>query len=1106
MLIKILLRTLLTGVLFVLPAVRTAHSAFDSNAVQKLLASDAVSSDYFGFSVAVDGDTALIGAWGDDDGGDRSGSAYIFTRSEGVWTQQAKLTASDASIWDYFGGAVALSGDTALIGASRNDHAGDWSGAAYVFTRSGGVWTQQAKLTASDATSLDYFGQSLSLSGDTALIGAWGDDNGGDWSGAAYVFIRSGGVWTQQAKLTASDPATQANFGRSVSLSGNTALVGADYDNNDGLRSGAAYVFTRSGGVWTEQTKLTASDAAASDWFGISVSLSGDTALIGAYLDDDGCADSGSAYVFVRAGDGTWSEQAKLTASDSATNDLFGGSVVVDGDTALVGAYQNDDGGTDSGSAYVFTRNGTTWTQQQKLTAPDETAEDRFGVFVSLSGDTALIGANSNDDDGTDSGSAYIFTESGGNSNALAPIISLLLLLNNKNNDLNIPEGHPRLWWNADRLDQAKEWYATHLFEPSSDTGLYGDPLGNAFKYLLTGETQYCGVAMGYVNAALDTFPMDGLTCDECRWHGENIITVYDWCYDALSQDDLNLIRDRMNETVAYWNTAYWGGTGTTEDGQSFAESNYYWGYLRNSLMWGIASHGENPEAPAFVEHALQGRWEGISLPHIASCNGSGIPAEGTSYGPYVLHYPLIPFASMELFGRDMMFGDSDFYAKAVFSTIYQALPDTFLNPGATTAKFSLFPYGDAAPFAQDYNPTSYSGGAAGPAQDTRLAEFMTYTAQHFGSNPIAGFARRWIARAEQGLSEELVQYYLASLGQGGEEQLDFSLLPLDYYGASSCMAQAYARSSWDSNNNTALHLQLISPPLLGHEHRDSGNWQLRRKGRWLVREISGRGNNSGWNIPGYAGQDIVDVQETIAHNTLLFGGEGQATTGSGVPELLRLESRDDFFFAVSDLTPGYHSSIDNERYGNEHIAHAEREFLFVRPLESLIILDRMESADTNTAKTFLMHVQNTLQTSGSNSYLNVNGDQTVRLTTLVPAEPIYRVIDQRNAKYPYSYRLEVETSGTGIQYFLHVVQARDSSASDLDITFEENETSFVINLLKQGAPGCAKVVLDKGLHSSGGQFGYAVDATDCSQVELTALRDGIQPITVNSQGVSWEK
>jgi hypothetical protein len=390
--------------------------------VAKLFAADGGEGDQFGYHVAISGDTALVGVRFDDDdtNGLESGSAYVFTRSGTTWSQQARLTAADGSDRDWFGVRVALEGDTAVIPADADDSEvnGVDSGSVYVFTRSGTTWTQQAKLTASDGAAVDLFGYSVALSGDTVLVGARFDDDDidGDNSGSVYVFTRNGTTWSQQAKLTASDGEAGDEFGYSVALAGDTAVITANADDSDvnGVDSGSAYVFTRSGTDWSQQAKLTAADGAAGDLFGVRVVLAGDTALIGARLDDDDVngVDSGSAYVFTRSED-SWSQQAKLVASDGEAGDWFGYTVALADDTALIGAGNHDGAnGVDSGTAYVFTRSGTTWSQRTKLTAADGKPGDQFGGKVAISGDAAVVGARLVDDvdRGVDSGSVYIFT------------------------------------------------------------------------------------------------------------------------------------------------------------------------------------------------------------------------------------------------------------------------------------------------------------------------------------------------------------------------------------------------------------------------------------------------------------------------------------------------------------------------------------------------------------------------------------------------------------------------------------------------------------------------------------------------------------------------
>jgi hypothetical protein len=361
-------------------------------------ATDYAAGDSLGYSVAVSGDTLIVGAFlANVDGNTNQGAAYVFTRSGASWSQQQKLVAADGTAGDRFGSSVALDGEMALVGANRANVSGNTNqGATYVFTRSGANWSQQQKLVATDGAADDQFGVSVALDGETALVGAWAANIGGNINqGAAYVFTRSGANWSQQQKLVAADGAASDLFGISVALDGETALVGAYMANVGGNSSqGTAYVFTRSGANWSQQQKLVAADGAAGDQFGVSVALDGQTALVGAHLANmGGNTEQGAAYVFTQSGT-DWSQQQKLVAADGAAGDLFGISVALDGETVLVGAILANVGGNiNQGAAYVFRRSGTDWSQQQKLVATDGAAGDRFGYSVALDGDTALIGA-----------------------------------------------------------------------------------------------------------------------------------------------------------------------------------------------------------------------------------------------------------------------------------------------------------------------------------------------------------------------------------------------------------------------------------------------------------------------------------------------------------------------------------------------------------------------------------------------------------------------------------------------------------------------------------------------------------------------------------------
>ena len=459
-----------------------------------LKASNTEAIDQFGVSVAISGDTVVVGAYGEssnatgvngdqsDNSASFSGAAYVFVRTAGVWSQQAYLKASNPDAMDLFGGAVAISGDTIVVGAyqedsnatgvngDQTDNSTESAGAAYVFARSAGVWSQEAYLKASntEASIGDFFGVLVAVSGDTVVVGAVLEsssatgvdgnqsDNSAPGAGAAYVFQRTAGVWSQQAYLKASNTDSNDQFA-AVAISGDTVVVGApteasnatgvngNQSDNSALGAGAAYVFVRSAGVWSQQAYLKASNTQGGDIFGRSVAVSGDTIVVGAFGEssnatgvngnqsDNSAPFAGAAYVFVRSG-GLWTQQAYLKASNSEAFDQFGGAVAISGGTVVVGAHaesssatgvngdQSDNSLPYSGAVYVFVRSAGVWSQQAYLKASNPELGGVFGVTVAVSGDTVVSGSPTEDSaatgvngDQTDnsaggSGAAYVFT------------------------------------------------------------------------------------------------------------------------------------------------------------------------------------------------------------------------------------------------------------------------------------------------------------------------------------------------------------------------------------------------------------------------------------------------------------------------------------------------------------------------------------------------------------------------------------------------------------------------------------------------------------------------------------------------------------------------
>jgi hypothetical protein len=391
-------------------------------------ASDAAASDFYGVSVAISGDGtyAIVGAERNDDVTTDTGSAYILTRSGSTWTEQAKITAGDKVANDYFGRAVSISSDGtyAVIGKPRISGTGQ----AYIFVRSGSTWTQQQKLTGG---SNDKFGHSVSISsdGNYAAIGAFGAD--ANFPGAVYIYSRSGSTWTMQQKLTASDRADYDYFGYSVSInSDGTYVIATAYaDDDDGTDSGSAYIFTRSGSTWSQQAKIKPSDGSASAEFGggqwntpgvsASINSDGTYVIVGSFYkwvpdsEDVNQQRVGAAYVFTRSGS-TWTQQQKLIPSVVVAFTYFGQSVSINSDAtyAIIGAHGDTSG---AGAVSVFSRSGSTWTLERKITASDAQANDYFGLGVSLSSDAAYAIVGSIYEDGGsgdpigNSGAAYIY-------------------------------------------------------------------------------------------------------------------------------------------------------------------------------------------------------------------------------------------------------------------------------------------------------------------------------------------------------------------------------------------------------------------------------------------------------------------------------------------------------------------------------------------------------------------------------------------------------------------------------------------------------------------------------------------------------------------------
>ena len=438
------LKPLLLVSLFILCGNANLVFAQNWDEIIKAVASDREPGDNFGWSVAISGDYAIVGApreKHDTTGANRlpdAGSVYIFKNNGGTWSEVQKLVASDRRYYDFFGSSVAISGDYAIVGAPLEDEdttGGNTlndAGAAYIFKNNVGTWSEVQKLVASDRDTEDRFGYSVAISEGHAIVGAYREDedttglNTLNWAGSAYIFKNNAGTWPEVQKLVASDRDTEDRFGYSVAISGDYAIVGAILEDEDTTggntlnQAGSAYIFKNNNGTWSEEQKLVASDRGSNDNFGNSVAISGSYAIIAAYAESEdtlggnSLSFAGSAYIF-KNDTGTWSEAQKIVASDRGIGDFFGISVAISGNYSIVGAYYEDEdaagintSGT-AGSAYIFENIVGTWSEVQKIVASDRTTLDRFGFSVAISGENALVSTPYEEHDTMGRNSNFVF-------------------------------------------------------------------------------------------------------------------------------------------------------------------------------------------------------------------------------------------------------------------------------------------------------------------------------------------------------------------------------------------------------------------------------------------------------------------------------------------------------------------------------------------------------------------------------------------------------------------------------------------------------------------------------------------------------------------------
>lgn len=633
---------------------------------------------------------------------------------------------------------------------------------------------------------------------------------------------------------------------------------------------------------------------------------------------------------------------------------------------------------------------------------------------------------------------------------------------------LTIPTAHPRLWFTPERLAAAKAWYQSHPFTPTDENK---DEL--AFKYLMTGDKALAREAIDWLKG----FELDvsRSVSDDARWAGERAILVFDWCFDQMTEDERSMLIQRWNTYVDTLNKKDWGSASVPGPA-----NNYFWGYFRNGIEWPIASWHENAQAPALLDHAMKARWEAFKAYGEAGGAG-GVPAEGSQYGRYMLGYAVVPLDSARIYGRNM-WEETALFKSSVFYMAYSLTPDVTLLKGSTRTSYETFPYADDDNFR-----------AGGSASSIYAGSFLGMAVNAWKQVPVGGYAQTYLDLVKP----PMPRYVEAVLPV--VQARPFDTLPLDYFAPG--IGFFYVRNAW-KKEATLANLQLGFAQGADHRHLDAGSFLLWRGGRWLSRETTGY--HESCSMPGWKGQGTHQCPATVLHNSLLFEGYGLANAyHKGIPKTLRLESREDHAYAAVDLSDVYLSTSDRvERDHNPYAEAVIREFVFVRPLEALVVFDRMKATSSKkpaaeVTKTFLLHFEEKPTVDGRTAEATL-GKQVIRATTLLPKNATNRVIEEGGKLG--QYRWEVDAVGADPAHLLHVLVGKDLGAADVTATVEENGDDIEVSL-SHPQKGQAKLLLKKGMISSGGQFGYAASGAPT----LKPLAEGVQQSVMTDDGPVWK-
>jgi len=682
---------------------------------------------------------------------------------------------------------------------------------------------------------------------------------------------------------------------------------------------------------------------------------------------------------------------------------------------------------------------------------------------------------------------------------------------------ITIPTTHPRLWWNAARLAQAKAWFAANPNVPKPTDNTSADYyIDIAWRHVVAGAD--CIPAITFVmneEVPAAEFLPSGNGSDYARWYGEAAFVVYDWCYDQMTAQQRADFLDNIGGSGAGWNDYLTGINQQAWGGPSMVESNYNIGNMRNDIESGIGTYWENlTAAEGFLTDGITTRWTDNFVPSVSTDTAGGVDQEGNEYAESMMQYPIIPFVTMSLDGRDI-YNETEYFKEQAYWVIYETTPAPTPDvPAGTPPAYQLNPFSDDEHFVD--------GGVLVTGSDTQ--SFMNMASNYWSALDVGKYTRQWVNTVAADPATFVTPNYI--LAQDAQPQSKpYTSLPLDYY--ATAIQYLYGRKAWDTSSSYFMWQLGIAPTPVGHQHIDIGNFNLWRGGRWLSRETTGYDDViTGYGYKNYASDDTEGI---LAHNGIVFGTSlspavGYASLGlmpsdnQGQTTVRRLDSQPGYVYADVDLTPQYlWPSPDYTQYNTGAVVHVERELLFLRDLETTLVFDRLTTGNVtvgsdaglsaaNEVNTFDIHFETNPTLEDAAHLTATNGAQALRLTTLVPAAPTRRVINEQSCSGCSTgvgqYRVELDTSGNAQRYFLNVLQGRDATADNIVASVVDSAPSspttgtFTVTL-QPSVGATTTVVFNKGQTSSGGTVNLA-------GAGVTTLRAGVQTIRYTDSGPVW--